>query len=194
MVVGITGGIGSGKSTIVSEFEKLGISCYVADVEAKKLMTTSEKLKSEIVALLGADAYQNNELNRAYIASKVFKDKELLRKLNGIVHPAVHQHFNSYVNQQSSPYCLYESAILFENNNENLCDKVIVVTAHLEDRIKRVIKRDGVTRDLVLERIKNQWSQEEKVKKADYTILNDDKTFLEQQVLELHDKLLRLSL
>lgn len=194
MIVGITGGIGSGKSTVVTEFEKLDVPCYIADLEAKKLMTQSMEVKEGVIKLLGKEAYVDNELNRAYIASKVFSEKELLNKLNSIVHPVVHKHFQRFVKDQRSSYCLYESAILFENKNEHLCDKIIVVTADLEERIQRVIKRDGVERKLVLERINNQWSQEEKVKKADYTILNDDKTFLKQQVLNLHDKLMSLSL
>lgn len=194
MIIGITGGIGSGKSTVVTEFEKLGIPCYVADLEAKKIMVNSLKLKKEIINLLGTEAYVDDELDRAYIAAKVFNEKTLLKKLNQIVHPAVHKHFLDYVNHQNSSYCLYESAILFENKSESFCDKIIVVTADLEKRIQRVIKRDGIDRELVLERVRNQWSQEEKVKKADYIILNDKKSFLKQQVLSLHDKLLRLSL
>lgn len=192
MVVGITGGIGSGKSTVVKEFIKLGIPCYIADVEAKKLMLNSKNLQTKIVALLGKKAYQNNTLNKSYIASLIFNNKELLQQLNAIVHPAVHQHFKEFANKNKTPYCVYESAILFENKNEHLCDKIIVVTASLEERIARVMKRDGVERNLVLERINSQWSQEEKVKRADYTILNNNKSFLEQQVQQLHKEFLSL--
>lgn len=193
MVVGVTGGIGSGKSTVVAEFQQLEVPCYVADVEAKKLMISSKEVQSKIVDLLGEEAYQEGELNRSFISDKVFHNKELLAQLNGIVHPAVHQHLKEFVAQQKAPYCIYESAILYENNNEYLCDKVIVITADLEERIQRVLHRDHVTREAVLARIKNQWSQEEKVKKADFIIENKDLKTLKQQVLAVHQKLTDLS-
>lgn len=193
MIVGITGGIGSGKSTVVGEFQQLGIPCYVADVEAKKLMINSNKVKSKIIDLLGEEVYVSGELNRAYISEKVFHNKELLAQLNGIVHPAVHQHLKEFVAQQNAPYCIYESAILYENKNEHLCDKVIVITADLEERIQRVLHRDHVTREAVLARIKNQWSEEKKVKKADFIIENKDINTLKQQVLAVHQQLIQTS-
>ncbi|MDO6739143.1 dephospho-CoA kinase [Wenyingzhuangia sp. 2_MG-2023] len=194
MVVGLTGGIGSGKSTVLTEFEKLGVPTYIADVEAKKIMNSSEEVKSQIKALLGEKAYLNDVLNRGYIAEKVFSDKKLLKQLNAIVHPAVRKHFQDFIKMQTTPYLVYESAILFENNTDVLCDKIVVVTADLEERISRVIKRDGVSRASVLERMNNQWSQEDKVKKADFIIQNNHVEQLESQVLQLHKQLQTYSL
>ncbi|MDO6803632.1 dephospho-CoA kinase [Wenyingzhuangia sp. 1_MG-2023] len=194
MVVGLTGGIGSGKSTVMTEFEKLGVPTYIADVEAKKIMNSSEEVKSQIKALLGEKAYLNDVLNRGYIAEKVFSDKKLLKQLNAIVHPAVRKHFQDFIKMQTTPYLVYESAILFENNTDALCDNVVVVTADLEERISRVIKRDGVSRASVLERMNNQWSQEDKVKKADFIIQNNHVEQLESQVLQLHKQLQTYSL
>lgn len=188
MVVGLTGGIGSGKSTVARAFQELGVPCYIADLEAKKLMVESSQVRAAIIDLLGEEAYEDNNLNRAYIASKVFKDKELLAQLNAIVHPAVHKDLKDFVARQTSSYCLYESAILFENKNEHLCDKIIVVTANLEERIQRVMKRDGVGREAILERINNQWSQEKKIEKADFIIKNNVEEELKEQVLQLHQQ------
>ncbi|MGY6647445.1 dephospho-CoA kinase [Wenyingzhuangia sp. IMCC45574] len=188
MVVGLTGGIGSGKSTVARAFQELGVPCYIADLEAKKLMVESSQVRAAIIDLLGKEAYEDNNLNRAYIASKVFKDKELLAQLNAIVHPAVHKDLKDFVARQTSSYCLYESAILFENKNEHLCDKIIVVTANLEERIQRVMKRDGVGREAILERINNQWSQEKKIEKADFIIKNNVEEELKEQVLQLHQQ------
>lgn len=194
MVVGLTGGIGSGKSTVLNEFKLLGVPVYIADVEAKHIMNTSLVVKEKIIALLGTDAYHNHQLNRKYIADKVFNHKELLAQLNAIVHPAVHQHFKEFVAKQTATYLVYENAILFENNSEKLCDKVIVVTASEENRISRVIKRDGVTKEAVLARMKNQWSQEAKIKKADFVIQNDDILMLKEQVLKIHQELIEINL
>ncbi|MGY5353291.1 dephospho-CoA kinase [Wenyingzhuangia sp. IMCC45467] len=192
MVVGITGGIGSGKSTVLELFKSLGVPIYQADVEAKNIMIHSHEVKTSIIHLLGEKSYQNNELNRTYIAQKVFNNKELLQQLNAIVHPAVHKHFKDFVAEQTAPYLVYENAILYENKSEHFCDKVVVIAADLEDRISRVMKRDKVDREAVLARMDNQWSQEEKIKKADYVIHNNNLNKLEHDVQELHHQLLKI--
>ncbi len=189
MIVGLTGGIGSGKSTVLNEFKKLNVPVYIADVEAKKLMNSSEELHHKITGLLGKQAYENKILNRAYVASKVFHNKELLRKLNAIVHPEVHKHFKNFVAQQTASYLVYENAILYENESNKLCDIVIVVAADLEDRIERVLKRDNTTREAILARMNNQWSQEKKIAKADYVVYNNDRNNLKEKVLQLHLKI-----
>ena len=193
MIVGLTGGIGSGKSTALKMFESLGVPVYQADVEAKKIMVHSNEVKESIIHLLGAESYHNNELNRTYIAQKVFNNKKLLTALNTIVHPAVHKHFQEFVAKQKAPYLVYENAILYENKSEHLCDKVIVVAAELEDRISRVMKRDKVDREAVLSRMNNQWSQEDKIKKADFVIHNSDLEKLAKEVAALHYQLLKMS-
>lgn len=194
MVVGLTGGIGSGKTTVLKEFEALGVPVYIADVEAKKLMNTSDEIKLKLRDLLGHQAYVNEELNRSFIADKVFTNKELLSKLNTIVHPVVHQHFKEFVKKQTAVYLVYENAILFENKSEKLCDLVIVVAANLEDRIKRVMLRDGVDKESVTRRINNQWSQEDKIALADYVINNNDQSKLKEQVNQIHVKLMQKNL
>jgi len=188
MIVGLTGGIGSGKSTVLKEFKKLQIPVYIADVEAKKIMNTCDEIKLKIKELLGSESYTDGGLNRAYIADKVFYNKELLAQLNKIVHPAVHAHFKKITKKITAPYLIYENAILFENKNEGFCDKVIVVTALESNRIDRVMKRDGVTRDSVLARMKNQWSQEAKLAKADFVIKNDNISELKEQILKIHSQ------
>jgi len=190
MIVGLTGGIGSGKTTVLKEFINLKIPVYIADVEAKKLMNTSKEIKAKLIELFGKEVYTNDVLNRSFIADKVFYDKDLLVELNKIVHPVVYQHFKEYIKNNSTPYLVYENAILFENKREYLCDKVIVVTATLENRIARVIQRDTTTKQAVLARMKNQWSQESKIEKADYVIYNDDILSLKKQVNQIHLELI----
>lgn len=193
MIVGLTGGIGSGKSKVASLLFNKNVPVYIADIEAKKLMNSNLELRNEIIELLGKNAYTKEGLNRAYIAEKVFKNKELLASLNKIVHPRVHKDFKAFVDKQNAPYTIYESAILFENNKQSLCDKVIVVSAPLEERIKRVVSRDGSTREQVLSRINNQLSQEEKVRKADYVIENNTSIeALTKQVDKIHNTLSKL--
>ena len=194
MIVGLTGGIGSGKTTVLKEFIKLGIPVYIADVEAKKIMNTSKEIQLKLIELFGKEAYQNNELNRSFIADKVFNDKELLSQLNHIVHPVVYEHFNNFAKENSTPYLVYENAILFENKREKMCDKIIVVAANLENRIARVMQRDSVTKERVLSRINNQWSQDAKIKKADFVIHNDDLSTLKKQVNQIHFALIAKNL
>lgn len=184
--IGITGGIGSGKSTVCRIFHVLGIPVYNADNEAKYLMANDNALKRNIVNLLGSESYKNNQLNREFIASKVFKDKDLLKKLNALVHPAVKNDFIKWSEKQKAPYVIYEAALMIESGSYKLLDKVIVVTAPLEQRIARVCERDKVHQEKVLARINNQLSQEEMLKYADHVITNDGKTSLISQVLELH--------
>ncbi len=193
MVIGLTGGIGSGKTTVLNMFKKYNIPVYVTDIEAKKIMNTSKEVKTKIVELLGEESYVKGVLNRKYIASKVFKNKKVLKDLNNIVHPAVHKDFKSFVNfYKNADYIIYESAILFENENEHLCDKIIVVTADDEERIKRVMRRDHIKKEEVLTRMSHQWSQEKKVAKADFIIENNNSNNLEKKVKQIHNKIMQM--
>ncbi|MGY5352897.1 dephospho-CoA kinase [Wenyingzhuangia sp. IMCC45533] len=190
MIVGLTGGIGSGKTTVLKYFEKLGMPCYVADEQAKRIMNDSNIVKQQITQLLGNEAYVHNKLNKQFIASQIFSDKKLLLKINQIVHPEVHKDLQEFVkNNTTHPYIIYESAILFENNNHHLCDKIIVVTAPVETRIKRVMERDNVTKEQVLARINHQMSDEEKIKRGDFVIENSNYSDLEEKVLDIHKQL-----
>ncbi|MGQ3678856.1 dephospho-CoA kinase [Tenacibaculum discolor] len=191
MVVGLTGGIGSGKSTIVkmfSEFENIAI--YIADDEAKKLMVTSPKIKTQLITEFGEQVYINNKLNRAYLASIVFNNKEKLAILNAIVHPVVNEHLQKFIKENSNKnYILYENAILFENGSDSFCDKIITVTAPENIRIDRVIKRDNSTIENVKNRIKNQWNETKKTLQSNYLIENLTLTNSKEQVLKIHNSL-----
>lgn len=191
MVVGLTGGIGSGKSTIVkmfSEFEN--ISIYIADDEAKRLMNTSAKIKTQLIAEFGEQVYVNNELNRPYLASIVFNNKERLTTLNAIVHPVVNEHLQHFIKENiNKDYILYENAILFENGSDSFCDKIITVTAPEDIRISRVINRDSSTIEEVENRIKNQWDETKKTLQSNYLIENLTLTKSKEQVLKIHNSL-----
>lgn len=189
MIVGLTGGIGSGKTTVASLFKELGVPVYIADDKAKVLMNTSETLRQEIQELLGVEAYKDGKLNRPYIADKVFNDKELLQNLNAIVHPAVADHFNSWRALQNAPYVIKEAAILFENDSYKHCDFMLLITAPLQQRIERVRKRDKITEEEVMDRVKNQWSDARKISLSDAVIENIFLEDVKTDVLRIHNHL-----
>ncbi|KAB1160023.1 dephospho-CoA kinase [Tenacibaculum aiptasiae] len=191
MVVGLTGGIGSGKSTILKMFSKFeNIAVYIADEEAKKLMISSSEIKSQLITQFGEETYQNNQLNRQYLANIVFKDKSKLAKLNSIVHPIVHKHLQNFIDSNSKKkYILYENAILFENGSNHICDKIITVTAPENIRIERVLKRDNSNIEDVKNRMKNQWSQTKKTLQSHYIIENLTISKSNEQVLKIHNNL-----
>ncbi len=193
MLVGLTGGIGSGKSTVAQMFRDLGVPVYDSDKEAKSLMVNSPKLKSAIIDLLGDNAYTGKTLNRSYIAELVFKDTGLLQKLNKIVHPAVRQHFLKWASEQSAPYVIQETALIFENGAQDNYSATILVTAPLEMRLKRVMERDGVAKQVVLERMKNQMDDNQKIDLAQFCIENIDLEATKEKVRGLHAKLLALA-
>lgn len=189
--VGITGGIGSGKTTVCRVFEWLGIPVYYADDRAKWLMTHDAALHEGITELFGAEAYlPDGSLNRSHIAGRAFQDAGILKKLNGLVHPAVHRDGELWHQSQNAPYTLREAALLYESGGYSLLDKMIVVTAPAELRIQRVTARDGTERAAVEARMAQQWPEEEKVALADYIIRNDGETALLPQILEIHRCLL----
>lgn len=192
--VGITGGIGSGKTTVCKIFEALGIPVYYADERAKRLMVENADLAAGIRQLLGSDAYfEDGSLNRRYIAQQVFSDPDKLAKLNRLVHPAVGRDGEQWhAAQKGVPYTLKEAAILFESNSHLLLDKVITVSAPVEMRIARVIARDKVDRAAVEARIREQMPEEERIRRADFVIYNDGTQSLVQQVVDLHRLFSRL--
>lgn len=171
-VVGLTGGIGSGKTTVALFFKELGVPVYIADEEAKKLTNKSKVIRKKIIALLGKEAYISSGINKKFVANKIFNDKELLKKVNKIIHPKVAKHFKKWVEKQEGTYCIKEAAILFENDSYKLCDHVILITSPVEDRIKRVKKRDQISRKEIENRIENQWSDQKKSLLADTVIEN----------------------
>ncbi|MFD2968440.1 dephospho-CoA kinase [Sphingobacterium bambusae] len=192
--IGITGGIGSGKSYVAKIFQALGVPFYNADKEAKDLMNSSAELKAALEKAFGAHVYAaDGKLDRAYLSSVVFKDKTKLAQLNAIVHPAVIQHGLDWANLQTFAYSLKEAALLFESGSYKTLDFTILVTAPTAIRVKRVMERDAVTAQQVLERIDKQMSDDEKRKLADFEIVNDGSQPLLPQVLQLHDYFLKAS-
>jgi dephospho-CoA kinase len=188
IAVGLTGGIGAGKSYIAQLFKNLGIAVFDADTEAKWLML-QPTLKHDIIKLFGGQAYYNNQLNRAYIASLVFNNPQTLQQLNQIVHPAVQQHFSQWLLQQTGVYALKEAAILIESGSYKTCSEVILVTAPEHLRIKRVMLRDKLTEPQVRHRISNQWTDEQKQPFASFTIVNDGISDAQGQVFLVHQKI-----
>ena len=191
-LVGLTGGIGSGKTTVSAMFENLGVPVYNSDARAKKLMNTSDSLRDEIIELLGEEAYKEGELQRTYVAKKVFASPDLLKELNALVHPAVKKDFAQWATQQDFSYVIQEAAILIENGSHSAFDKMILVTAPLEDRITRLLQRDSSSREDILERVQHQWEDSKKEQFADYVIENIELPETAKQVARIHSELLEL--
>jgi len=193
IVIGLTGGIGSGKTSVLQIFKNLGVPVYIADIEAKRLMQSNKTLMNAISNLFGKESYTNTLLNRAYLAKQVFGDSDKLAQLNALVHPAVHEDFLAFKKSQDSPFIIYENAILFENGSDVLCDYIITVTAPIETRIKRVIKRDTVTPQQVKDRMQHQWDDQLKIDKSDFVIENINWNDTKKTVDKLYKKLLKIS-
>jgi len=186
MIIGLTGGIGSGKTYVSSLFEELGVPIYISDVEAKKIMNLEPEVIDEILNLFGEKAYVNKALNRKFIASEVFVNREKLNRLNQIVHPAVADHFKKWHKQQKASFVIKESAILFETGANKYCDAVILVTAPKDIRISRVTQRDKVSIQEVENRINNQWSDERKALLSDYIVQNTNRQNTIKRVKEIY--------
>jgi len=188
-IIGLTGGIGSGKTTVANYFKELGIPVYIADVEGKKI-TESPKILKSIKDAFGSAVFDEERLNRQKVSQIVFNDSEKLKQLNSIIHPEVEKHFMNWVNNHSNfSLVVKETALLFESGSYKKCDYVITVIAPLEDRINRVIKRDAITRENVLKRIDNQWSDEDRIRNSHYIIDNTDRKTIERQVKEILKKI-----
>ena len=190
--IGITGGIGSGKTTVCKIFEVLRVPVFYADDAAKSVMNTDPELISALKSEFGNEIYSDEGiLDRKALASIVFNNKEALAKLNGLVHPAAIQAFEDWSRVQGSPYVIKEAAILFESGSYKDCDYTVLVYTPQDLRVRRVMERDGVTAEQVLTRIDKQMPEEQKRELADFEIVNDGKRPLLPQVLELHEYFLR---
>jgi dephospho-CoA kinase len=189
MIVGLTGGIGSGKTTVAEVFEKLdSVAVYIADVEARKIMNSSNVIRTQLLQVFGKETYKNNELNRKYLANTVFESKEKLTILNNIVHPEVKKHFLDFATRNADKaYVLYESAILFESNSSEQCDFIISVFLDKEERIKRVLDRDKTNKKEVLSRINSQWKEDKKLLSSNYIIFNYAIQDTKKSVLKIHN-------
>lgn len=190
-IVGLTGGIGSGKTTVASFFKELGVPIYIADVEAKALMNRSKIIKRKLIKLFGKQAYQNEALNKPFVANKIFNNGTLLEKMNSIVHPKVASHFKRWLKKQDTSYVIKEAAILFENGTFESLDFIITVVAPESTRISRVIKRDQSSQKKVKAIIGNQWSDERKVKLSDFVIENVELEDTKNQIKSIHQKILK---
>ena len=190
-IVGLTGGIGSGKTTVARFFEKLDIPVYIADEAGKRLMNSSDEIRVKIIDFFGEAAYEGSVPQRKYIASKVFNDSELLSRLNQIIHPAVEADFKNWLTEQSSEYVIYEAAILFETGGYKKCDFSILVKAPQKLRIERLQKRDNSSKEEIKQRMNNQWSDEKKSELADFIINNEDLTQTKLQVEHIHSEILK---
>lgn len=191
--VGLTGGIGSGKSTVAQIFEVLGIPVYYADTAAKRLMNEDPELKLAITNTFGKQAYANNMLDRKFISSIVFSDPSKLDLLNAIVHPATIKDGEAWMQGQTTPYAIHEAALIFEAKVSERLDKVIGVSSPLELRIRRATQRDKVERDEILRRMSQQMDEDLKMSKCDFILINDEQQLLLPQVLDLNEKLIALS-
>jgi dephospho-CoA kinase len=190
IVLGITGGIGSGKTTVCDMFSSIGVPVYNADIEAKKIMESSEDVKSKICLKFGDKAYVGGNLNKNFISEKIFKDKSLLKEINNIVHPEVYLHFTEWQSSQKSLYVVKEVAILFELKTENQFNFILTVTSPEETRIQRIIKRDGKSKELVRSIIDNQLKDLEKIRKSDFVIVNICKEKTLKNVYDIHEKII----
>jgi len=184
--VGITGGIGSGKSTICHFFRTLGIPVFEADTEAKKLINSSEAIKNQLIAEFGSDIYLPNQLiDRKKLAGLIFNSPTLLEKVNRIIHPEVRIYFNKWVELQKSPYIIHEAAIMFESGFYQMMDYTILVTAPEAERIARVMKRENSTEESVKARIEKQWTDEQKMELASFIVKNDNTELIVPKLIEL---------
>ena len=184
-IIGLTGGIGSGKTTIANHFMKANIPVYIADDEARKIMQSPDIIE-EIRKIFGSAIFENDILNREKLSQIVFSDPEKLKLLNAIIHPAVKKHFHNWIlDHKNFPFIIYEAAILFESGSYKNCDIIITVTAPLESRIQRVIQRDKTTREQVLKRINAQWNDEQRMAKSDFVIENSNSEIAKLKVDEI---------
>lgn len=189
IIIGLTGGIGSGKSTVAKIFAQLGIPVLDADATAKAIMNEDHSVKTKLIELFGEDAYKDNQLNRPYIAQLVFEDAFKLQQLNAIIHPITIQYAKDWASKQSAPYVIKEAALFFESGSSEGVEKIIGVTAPKHIRIQRVMQRDQMTREDVIKRMEHQLEDSLKMKLCDWVIQNDDMHLLIPQILAIHQSL-----
>jgi dephospho-CoA kinase len=191
ITVGLTGGLGSGKTTVAKVFQTLGIPVFYADDEAKELTNASPEIRQGLLSTFGPELYASGSLNKVLLASIIFNNPDALARVNRLIHPAVQQAFAAWAARQHSVYVVQEAAILFETGGYKNFDKMVLVTAPQELRITRVIQRSGWSREEALQRMANQWDENQKIPLADFVILNDGSQPLLPQILAIHENLIR---
>jgi dephospho-CoA kinase len=190
--LGVTGGIGSGKTTVCKVFAVLGIPVFSADTEAKRIQDSDRDLQIKINSLAGKDLFASGKLDRTEMAKLIFRDSDLLAKVNSIVHPAVFEYFREWLKKQDSPYAVMEAAILFESGAYRMMDRIVTVVTPMEERIERLVKGNKLTREQVTERIKNQIDDESRIKQSDYVIFNSENDTIIPAILGIHMEMLKL--
>jgi dephospho-CoA kinase len=190
--IGVTGGIGSGKTSVCRVFNVLGIPIFSADAEARRIMDSDPIVMEQVRKIAGKDVYSQGILDRAGLASIIFNDEKRLSKINNLVHPVIFDNFRKWAEESSAPYVIMEAAILFESNASFVVDKIITVIAPLEERIERVTRRNMLDRDQVLERIKNQMDDQYKIKHSDWVINNSENEMIIPAILKIHEEIIKM--
>ena len=189
--LGVTGGIGAGKTSVCRVFSSIGIPVFSADTEAREVMDIDTGIILRINTIAGKNLYLNGSLDRAELARLIFSNYRLLEKVNSLVHPVVFSRFREWEKKQSTPYVIMEAAILFESGASKVVDRVVTVVAPMEERVERVIHRNNLTREQVMERMKNQMSDSERIRQSDYTIYNSENDMILPAILSIHEDILK---
>lgn len=190
--LGVTGGIGSGKTTVCKVFAVLGIPVFSADDQAKRIQDSDPDLQKKINSIAGKDLFTAGKLDRAELARLIFADRDLLGKVNSVVHPAVFSCFREWVKQQDAPYAIMEAAILFESGASGMMDRIVTVVTPMEERIERLVGGNKMSREQVMERIKNQVDDETRISQSDYVIFNSDSDMIIPAILGIHREMITL--
>ena len=189
--LGITGGIGSGKTSVCKVFNVLGIPFFSTDPEAKEIMDNDKSIINRINSIAGRDLYSGGSLDRMALANLIFNDNSLLEKVNSLVHPIVFDHFRKWEMAQDAPYVIFEAAILFESGASKLVNRIATVVAPAEERVERVIRRNNLSREQIMERMRNQIDDESRIKMSDYVIYNSENDMILPAILKIHEDLLK---
>jgi dephospho-CoA kinase len=189
--LGITGGFGSGKTTVCKVFNLLGVPVFFADFEARNIMENDRSIKDRVNSLAGKDMYLNGSLDRTELARLIFNDKVLLNNVNSIVHPAVFENFNIWAGEQTAPYVIMEAAILFESGASELVDRVLTVVTPLEERIVRLVHGNKLTREQIMDRIHNQIDDDTRIRNSDYVIYNSENDLILPAILRVHEEIMK---
>jgi dephospho-CoA kinase len=191
--LGVTGGIGSGKTSVCRVFNVLGIPVFSADQEAREIMENEDGIIRRINTITGKNLYKDGSLNRKELATLIFNNNVLLEKVNALVHPVVIDHFIKWEKEQSSPYVIMEAAILFESGASGYLDKIATIIAPQEERVQRVVQRSGLTKEQVLQRMRNQIDDDERIKLSDYVINNSENDMIIPSILKIHELILKIT-
>lgn len=189
--LGITGGIGSGKTSVCRVFNVLGIPFFSADPEAKKIMDNNISIIHHINSIAGKDLYVDGSLDRMALANLIFNDNSLLEQVDSLVHPVVFEHFRKWETEQDAPYVIFEAAILFESGASKLVDRIATVVAPVEERVERVIQRNKLTKEQVMDRMRNQMDDDSRIKMSDYVINNSENDMIIPAILKIHEDLMK---